>query len=165
LVNKVLRRAALATGIAIGVLFAHRAAAQPASIPRVASAPHTPSRSYDLVRKYLSDPMGADMKIVSENSQTHTIVARRADINTQTWGEWAYCKLGPSHLLDTLANGSVTVTVNIEPAANDSSFVKVKADFEGTYRLGSSETTNKCVSNGVLEDDILRAAGASPQNS
>ena len=141
------------------------AAAQPATIPRMAPAPHSPSRTYNLVRAYLSDPQGADMKIVSEDPKTHTIVGKRGDINTQTWGEWAYCKLGPSHMLDTLANGAVTVTVNVESAANDSSFVKVAADFEGTYELGSSQTTTRCVSNGVLEDDILRAAGAPPQNS
>ena len=105
------------------------------------------------------------MKIVSEDPGAHKLVATRQDIDTQTWGEWAYCKLGPSHLLDTLENGAVTVTVDIEPAANNTSFVKVTADFRGTYTLGSSETATTCVSNGVLEDDILRAAGASPQGS
>lgn len=166
-VKRAATRSAIMAGMAFGgmLLWVLRAAAQPAIIPRVASAPHSPSRTYILVRNYLSDPQGADMKIVSENPKTHAVVAKRGDINTQTWGEWAYCKLGPSHMLDSLANGSVTVTVNVESAANDSSFVRVVADFQGTYELGSSQTTTRCISNGVLEDDILRAAGASPQNS
>lgn len=161
------RISALAAGLALtGLLsLAARATAQPATIPRMGTAPHSPSRTYDLVRNYLSEPLGADMKIVSEDPHSHTIVAKRGDINTQTWGEWAYCKLGPSHLLDTLADGSVTVTVNVGPAANNSSFVKVAADFEGTYQLGSSETTTRCVSKGALEDEILRAAGVPPRNS
>jgi hypothetical protein len=153
--------------MAFGALLisAASAAAQPVTIPRMARAPHDPSRTYDLVRQYLSNPQSGGMKIVSENQATHTIVAKRGGIDIQTWGEWAYCKVSAAHLLDTLEDGSATVTVNIEPAAKDSSFVKVSADFEATYQLGSSESTTTCVSLGILENEILQAAGASPQSS
>jgi hypothetical protein len=160
-----MKRSAIGIAFATVLLSAASAAAQPAIIPRMANAPHDTSRTYDLVRRYLSNPQGGNMKIMSENKATHTIVAKRGGIDTQTWGEWAYCKVSTAHLLDTLKDGSATVTVKIEPVAKDSSLVKVSADFQGTYQLGSSESTTGCISNGILENDILQAVGASSQSS
>jgi hypothetical protein len=68
-------------------------------------------------------------------------------------------------MLDTLQDGAVTMTVHVTPRSAHSSEVTVAADFKGTYRLGSSETTAQCVSTGQLENRVLEAAGAAPQAS
>jgi hypothetical protein len=43
--------------------------------------------------------------------------------------------------------------------------VTVKADLEGTYGIAESESTFQCISNGVVESEILTAAGAAPVTS
>jgi len=96
----------------------------------------------------------------SADERTHTLVAKRVGIDLQSWGQWAYCSLGPSHMLDTLTDGSVTVNVTVEASGKTASYVTVGADFEGTYGIGSSESTTQCVSKGLLEQNILAAAGA-----
>jgi len=143
---------------------ASTAAAQPALIPRVGTAPTNASRTYQLLHNYFSEPINGLFTIVRAESATHTLVVKRSEIDTEHWTEWAYCKLGPEQLLDSLEDGAVTLTVQLRPAASDSSEVSVTADFEGTYGLGSSRTTAQCVSKGGLEAAILKAAGApSPQ--
>lgn len=138
--------------------------AQPTVIPRVASAPYSATHTFDVLRRYLSEPVNG-FKIVSEDAAAHKIVAKRADIDTETWNQWAYCKVSPTHLLDTIQGNSATVTVSIEPSGKSSSAVKVSADLTASYALGSNETTAQCVSNGALENQIFAAAGAQPQTS
>jgi hypothetical protein len=93
------------------------------------------------------------------------MVAKRSGIDTQNWSEWAYCKLAPQQMLDTLEDGTVTLTVKIGTGGGNFSNVNVTADFKGTYGLAGSETTAQCVSKGVLENRILEAVGAKPQAS
>jgi hypothetical protein len=136
------------------------AAAQPAVIPQSGQARRDASRTFEILKHYFSDPARNMFTLVSADPASHRIVAKRSGIDTQTWGEWSYCKLNPEHMIDTLEDGSVMVTVKIDPAGRDASYVEVTADFEGTYGLGSSETTTQCVSKDVLENNILQAAGA-----
>jgi hypothetical protein len=138
-------------------------AAQPAVIPRLSRAPHDAHRTYEIVRNYLSNPRNGFFSIIRADPAAETIVARRTGIDTEQWGEWAYCKLGPEQMLDSLKDASVTLTVKITSAGKVSSEISVIADFRATYGLGSSETNTQCVSTGVLEDRILRAAGATPE--
>lgn len=71
--------------------------------------------------------------------------------------------MSPTHLLDSLDNGGVTVKIKVEGVGRHTSYVHVDADFEGTYKsLGATQTAQQCVSKGVLEQNILAAAGASP---
>ena len=140
------------------------AAAQPALIPRLATSPHDPARTYAIVKDYLSDPL-KPFTIVQADSARHLVVAKRSGIDTQSWSEWAYCKLGPQQMLDTLEDGTVTLTVKISPGGGNFSNVSVTADFKGNYGLAGPETTAQCVSNGVLENRILEAVGAKPQAS
>jgi hypothetical protein len=150
-------------GVVLGVLilWSACAAAQPASIPQIGQAPHDAAETFRRVRHYFSEPsLSGLFKLVSADEASHTIVAKRGGIDTQTWSEWAYCKLGPEHLLDTLQESSATVKVKVEPSDRQSSYVTVRGYFEATYGLGASSSTTQCVSKGVLEKNVLSAAGA-----
>jgi hypothetical protein len=148
------------------VVLCSSAAAQPAVIPRIGEAPHDVNRTYELVREYLDNPSNGLFTIVRADRATGTIIARLNGMNAQQWGEWAYCKLGPKQMLDTLNEGAVTLTITITQAGSRSSEIKIAADFRGTYTgLGNSETTAQCISTGALENRILEAAGAPPENA
>jgi hypothetical protein len=150
--------------ILIAVIFCcSTAGAQPAIIPRVGTAPHDPARTYTIVKDYLSDPYNGLFTIARMDSARHLVVAKRSGIGSHTWSDWAYCKLGPNQMLDTLEDGTVTLTVEITPGGRKFSYVRVTADFKGTYGLAGNETTAQCISKGVLENRILQAVGATPQ--
>lgn len=141
------------------VLCSSRAWAQPAAVPRMAQVPRDSRQTFATVKQYFSNPGSTMFRLVSADPRMGTIVARRDNIDNETWNEWAYCKLSPMHLLDTLQDGTATVNVKVEPSGN-SSYVTVNADFEGTYGLADSSDTTQCISNGVLEKNILAAVGA-----
>ena len=103
------------------------AAAQPSLIPHLGTAPQDPARTYAIAKDYLSDPL-KPFTIVQADSARH-VVAKRSGIDTQSWSEWAYCKLGPQQMLDTLEDGTVTLTVKISPGGGNFSNVNVTADF------------------------------------
>jgi hypothetical protein len=151
--------------ILLAVLLCSTVAAQPTIIPRLGRAPHKPEQTYELLKGYLSDPLrGGLFRIVRGNS-AKLLVAERDGIDTKNWTDWAYCKLGVAQLLYKLRDGRATVTMQIAPSGRSFSEVSVTADFKGTYGLGNSETIAQCVSKGVLENRILQALGAVPQNS
>ena len=154
-----------AGAILLAVVLCSTVAAQPTIIPRLGRAPHKPAQTYELLKGYLSDPLrGGFFRIVGGNS-AKLLVAERDRIDDKNWTDWAYCKLGAAQLLYELKDGRATVTMKIAPSGRSFSEVSVTADFKGTYGLGSSETIAQCVSKGVLENRILQAVGAAPQNS
>lgn len=134
--------------------------APPASIPRVGTAPHSADQTFKILKDYFSNSANF-YEITNADARAHTIVAHRSGIDSVSWGNWAYCSLGPSHMFDTLRDSSVTLNVKIEPSGS-SSFVTVTADFEGTYGIMSSQSTMQCTSKGVLEGNVLSIVGASP---
>ncbi len=134
--------------------------APPASIPRVGTAPHSADQTFKILKDYFSNSANF-YEITNADARTHTIAAHRSGIDSVSWGNWAYCSLGPSHMFDTLRDSSVTLNVKIEPSGS-SSFVTVTADFEGTYGIMSSQSTMQCTSKGVLEGNVLSIVGASP---
>jgi hypothetical protein len=147
--------------LSVAILWSAPASAQPTSIPQVGQAPRDATETFRRVRHYFSDPsLNGLFKLASADDAAHTIVAKRSGIDTQTWSEWAYCKLGPEHMLDTLQDSSATVKVKVEPSDRQSSYVTVRGYFEATYGLGASSSTTQCVSKGVLEKNVLLAAGA-----
>lgn len=152
--------------ILLTVILCSTVAAQPTIIPRLGRAPHKPAQAYALLKGYLADPLrGGFFRIVRGNSASGLLVAERDRIDDKNWSDWAYCKLGTAQLLYKLRDGRATITVKIVPSGGSFSDISVTADFKGTYGLGSSETTAQCVSKGVLENRILQAVGAPPQNT
>ncbi len=154
-----------AGSILLTVILCSTAAAQPAIIPRLGRAPHRPAQTYELLKGYLSDPLrGGFFKIVRGDS-AKLLVVERDSIDDKNWNDWAYCKLGPAQLLYKLKDGRAAITVKISPSGRSFSEVSVTANLTGIYALGSSETIAQCVSKGVLENRVLRAVGATPQNT
>ncbi len=144
------------------ILWSATALAQPAVIPRIGQAPHSAGETFRKLKGYFSDAAASQFKLVWADAKTGTIVAKRSGIDKETWSQWAYCKMSPSHLLDSLEDGSVTLKIKVQGSGHHSSYVHVGADFEGTYSgLGSNQTTQQCVSQGVLEQNVLATAGAS----
>ncbi len=145
------------------VLWPAAAPAQPKSIPQIAKVPKTFSETFRTLKNYFSP--GTPFTLVTADEATGTIVAKRSNIDQNTWSQWAYCKLSPLHMLDSLEDGSVMVNVKVERAGNDSSYVTVSTNFEGTYGLASQVNTTQCTSRGVLEKNILAAIGAPSANA
>ena len=136
------------------------AAAQPVMIPRIGRAPHPASETYIILKNYFSDTAVSGFTLISADSKTRTIVAKRTGIDSATWSEWAYCKMGAGSLISSMTQASVTVNAKVEPSGYSNSYVTVNADFEGAYSsLGANATTQQCISMGVLENNILAAAG------
>ena len=133
--------------------------AQPAIIPHLGRAPHDANATFRTLKSYFADTALSQFRLVSADPATRTIVAKRSAIDSATWTKWAYCKMSATHLIDSLNDASATVNVKIDRAGRHASEVRVGADFEGTYGLGSNVTTQQCISNGVLEQSILVTAG------
>jgi hypothetical protein len=152
-----------AAAAAMIIIFSNGLAfAQPAVIPRIGQAPSSASETFNKLLGYFSDEAASQFKLVKADSRTRTIVATRNGIDPGTWSQWAYCKMSPTHLLDSLDDGAVTVKVKVESAGRHTSYVHVDADFKGIYKsLGATQTAQQCVSKGVLEQSILATGGAS----
>jgi hypothetical protein len=158
------KRFSAASAAVIVILWSGITLAQPTVIPRIGQVPHSASETFHKIQRYFSDEAASEFKLVKADPRTRTIVARRDGIDTATWTKWAYCKMSPTHLLDSLEDGAATVKVKVEGVGrhSHSSYVHVDADFDGKYKsLDGTETAHRCVSNGVLEQNILATAGAS----
>jgi hypothetical protein len=157
-----MKRFATGAILAAAILWGGVALAQPAVIPRIGLAPQSASQTFHKLKGYFAEPAASQFHLISADAKTGTIIAKRSGIDNQTWSQWAYCKMSPSHLLDSLDNGTVTLKIKVEGSGRHSSYVHVGADFEGIYGgLGSNQTTQQCVSQGVLEQHVLATAGAS----
>jgi hypothetical protein len=148
-----------AVALCAAMLCCNVASAQPASVPRNGTAPHDCARTFNIIKNYFYGVPMNMFHVSKADAKSGTLVAHRSDIGSADWNNWAYCKLGPKQMLDTLRNGAATVTVTTRLSRAKSCFVSVKAEFEGTYGLGANSTTTRCFSKGVLENQILRAAG------
>jgi hypothetical protein len=132
-------------------------------LSRSADIPRPFDQVYAAVSKYFSPDSMHDFQIVSQKrSRTKAeIVAKHTVQDKAKWSAWAYCKVPALQLLDTLQQGNVTVTVKVERESAGRTFVTVTPDFQGVYQFAGNTRTQQCASNGVLENDILRGAGAS----
>ncbi len=117
---------------------------------------------YAAVSNYFSPDSLHDFQIVSRSRSKSKaeFVAKRTMQDKIKWSEWAYCRVPTMQLLDTLQQGNITVRVKLERESANHTYVTVTPDFEGIYELAGNSRTQQCASNGVLEKDILRAAGA-----
>ena len=137
---------------------------QPRIVPRANEAPKPIDEVFARLKKYFSDSSMSHFELVSADPKTHTIVAKQSGIGDLVWDNWAFCKAGPVEMIYKYVDGTVTVTVKLEKTTKHSTFVRVAADFQGAYRLGSNENKVACQSKFALEDQILSAAGASSAN-
>jgi hypothetical protein len=118
---------------------------------------------YASVSKYFSPDSRHDFQIVSQNRSKSKaeFVAKRIVQDKMKWSDWAYCEVPTLQLFDTLQQGNITVTVELERESAGHTYVTVTPDFEGVYQFAGNSRTQQCASKGGLENDILRGAGAS----
>ncbi|HEY2105494.1 MAG TPA: hypothetical protein VGH29_06900 [Candidatus Binataceae bacterium] len=124
---------------------------------------HRPmDKIYAAMTNYFSPDSLHNFQLVSRtrNQSKAEFVAKRTMRDKIKWSQLAYCTVPALQMLDTLQRGNITVKVKLERESADHTFVTVTPDFEGTYELAGTARTQQCASNGVLEKDILRAAGA-----
>jgi hypothetical protein len=117
---------------------------------------------YDSLSTYFSPDSMHDFQVLTESKSKSAgeIVAKRTITDPVKWRELTYCKVPALQMLDTLKEGDVTVTVKVNSAGSNSTYVTVTPDFEGNYEFAGSSHTQQCQSNGELEKDILLGAGA-----
>lgn len=160
-----MKRFLVTMAFAVLPLFPSAAFAQPKSVPQMAKVPRSFDETFGTLKNYFAPGYMNLFQLASADQSSGTIIVKRSNIDQNTWSKWAYCKLSPLHMLDTLRDGSVTVHIKLQRADKDSTYVTVTADFQGTYGLGSTVNAAPCISTGVLEKDILTAAGAPSANS
>ncbi len=138
------------------------AAGWPQPLGRSAEVRRPLSEVDQLMREYFSPDSMHDFHIVSQNRNKAKaeIVARRTVRDKLKWTELAYCKVPAMQMLDTLQEGTITVRVKLERESPGRTYVTVVPVFEGVYEFAGNTNTRQCASNGVLEKEILRAAGA-----
>ena len=134
--------------------------AQPLS--RTVEIHHPLGDVYAALSNYFSPDSMHDFQVVSHRrtKSKAEFVAKRTVQDQMKWSEWAYCKLPSLQMLATLQQGNITVTVELERESADRTYATVTPAFEGVYALADNTTTRQCTSKGILEKDILRAAGA-----
>jgi hypothetical protein len=144
-------------------LCAGAAAAQavaPLSVAHRGPITGKPNALFNQIKASFSSGRFGPYTIVGAYPASHTLVVKRSNINSMNWSRWAYCKMGPMDLLDVLRDGSVTMTIHLEPTTKWITWAVVKAEFTGTYQLGSQVKQTQCMSTGVLEENMLRRFGA-----
>ncbi|MGO9451517.1 MAG: hypothetical protein ACLQDV_10815 [Candidatus Binataceae bacterium] len=131
----------------------------PRIIPRSARIDRPVDQAYGTLKQYFSDASLSGFRLTSSNEKERTLVATRSGIDGANWNNWAFCKAPPEQMIYQFEEGTVAVTVKLEKSGNQATFATVSADFQGTYGLGSNESTIACTSSGKLEQDIIAVAG------
>lgn len=151
--------AALAFSAATGI--AQTVPEIPLSIAHRGPLSGKPGALFNQTKESFSEGRFGPYTIIGDYPASHTLVVKRSNIDSANWSRWAYCKMGAVDLFDTLRDGSVTMTIRFAPTTRSITWVLVKAEFTGTYGLGSTVKKTECVSTGVLEEDMLRRLGVS----
>jgi len=134
----------------------------PRIIPHSAPVAKPVSDVFHILKSYFLNRGESKFQVVNANEVAATIVARQTGVDNLRWRRWAVCQTDPVHMLYQLNDAIVTLTVKLEQAPRNTTFVTVTADFRGIYGLAQDETTIECKSTGALEDSILALAGAQP---
>lgn len=132
----------------------------PRIIPHSAPINKPVASVFQTLKNYLSDRLESKFELVSADEKAGVIVARQNGIDAERWRTWAACQTDPLHMLYKLDDASVTLSIKLEQAPHDTTFMTVSADFQGRYGLAQDETTIECKSTGSLEDSMLIFAGA-----
>ena len=132
----------------------------PRVIPHSAPVSKPVSDVFRILKTYFADRLESKFQTVNANEEAATITARQTGIDNARWRQWAVCQTDPVHMLYQLNDAIVTVSIKLEQAPRNTTFMTVSADFRGIYGLGENETTIECKSTGVLENNLLALAGA-----
>lgn len=152
---------------AASMLLIGASAAAPESLGRSADVRRPLNQVNQALLDYFSPDSMHDFQIISRSrgKSKFEITARRTVADNVKWTQWAYCKAPAMRMLDTLQQGNITVRVKLDRESPNRTYVTVTPQFEGVYQFAGNTNTLQCMSNGVLEQDILRAAGAAAMDS
>jgi hypothetical protein len=131
----------------------------PLQITHHGTSPIPAGRLYRALKTQFAGGQLGPWQVVSSDPKTRTLVVRRNYIDLDNWSQWAYCKVGPLDMLDSLRDGYVTMAIKLEPARGVT-YTSTTADFEGIYGLTSTGKVVPCISRGVLEDNVLATIAA-----
>ena len=137
----------------------------PRIIPRSERVEHPIDQVFGTLKHYFNDSSLSGFRLTSADDKSWTLIATRSGIDGENWKRWAFCKTSAQQMIYQFEDGTVTVTVQLQKAGNESAFVSVSADFQGNYGLRGQETTIDCVSNGSLEQDLITVAGGPSKES
>lgn len=137
----------------------------PRIISRSERVEHPVDQVFGTLKHYFNDSSLSGFRLTSADDKSWTLTATRSGIDGENWNTWAFCKTSAQQMIYQFEDGTVTVTVQLQKAGNQSAFVTVSADFQGNYGLGSQEATIDCVSKGSLEQDLVAVAGGPSKES
>jgi hypothetical protein len=137
----------------------------PRIISRSERVEHPVDQVFGTLKHYFNDSSLSGFRLTSADDKSWTLIATRSGIDGENWNTWAFCKTSAQQMIYQFEDGTVTVTVQLQKAGNQSAFVTVSADFQGNYGLGSQEATIDCVSKGSLEQDLVAVAGGPSKES
>jgi len=132
----------------------------PRIIPHSAPINKPVDHVFKVLRSYFSDRVESKFELVSADEKAGTIIARQTGIDSERWRNWSACQTDPVHMIYQLQDARVTLSIKLEQAPHNTTFMTVSADFQGLYGLAQDQTTIECRSTGALEDSILTFAGA-----
>ena len=137
----------------------------PRIISRSERVEHPIDQVFGTLKHYFNDSSLSGFRLTSADDKAWTLIATRSGIDGENWTQWAFCKTSAQQMIYQFEDGTVTVTVQLQKAGNQSAFVTVSADFQGNYGLGGQQATIDCVSKGSLEQDLIAVAGGPAKES
>lgn len=137
----------------------------PRIISRSERVEHPVDQVFGTLKHYFNDSSLSGFRLTSADDKSWTLIATRSGIDGENWNTWAFCKTSAQQMIYQFEDGTVTVTVQLQKAGNQSAFLTVSADFQGNYGLGSQQATIDCVSKGSLEQDLIAVAGGPSKES
>jgi hypothetical protein len=137
----------------------------PRIVSRSERVEHPVDQVFGTLKHYFNDSSLSGFRLTSADDKSWTLIATRSGIDGENWNTWAFCKTSAQQMIYQFEDGTVTVTVQLQKAGNQSAFLTVSADFQGNYGLGSQQATIDCVSKGSLEQDLIAVAGGLSKES
>lgn len=151
--------------LVVMIAFPALAIETPRIISRSERVEHPVDQVFGTLKHYFNDSSLSGFRLTSADDKSWTLIATRSGIDGENWNTWAFCKTSAQQMIYQFEDGTVTVTVQLQKAGNQSAFVTVSADFQGNYGLGSQQATIDCVSKGSLEQDLIAVAGGPSKES
>jgi hypothetical protein len=149
--------------VIVSMLYPQRMASAlepPRIIPHSAPVNKPVTDVFKTLKAYFSDRLESKFELVSADEKAGIIIAKQNGIDSARWRNWAACETDPLHMIYQLDDARVTITIKLDQAPRNTTFMTVSADFQGLYGLAQDQTTIECRSTGALEDSILAFAGA-----
>jgi hypothetical protein len=129
-------------------------------IPHRAPFKAPAGKLFDELKTGFSGGRFGPYQVVDSDAPARTIVVKRNAIDPESWSKWAYCRVDPIDMIDSLRDGKAMLTVKLEPTTKTVTYAVIWAEFNGDYGIGNVNKNFQCTSTGVLEEHLLHRIGA-----